>query len=325
MNINKQTSAELTPEQQSELDTLKGFYNNKLNELMEQSGKHNADLDLSLVWKETNDLGEIYDQLSDLLICLNSFRPLSSNQVKGFQEAFDIEYTYESNGIEGNTLTLRETHFVVNKGLTIEGKSVNEHFEAVNHQHSIDYIRQLAQNEIELSEKEVMNIHALILRAINQENAGRYRTGNVRIGGSNYVFPNYPKVPDHMHKVFEFYEENKNTMHPVKLAALMHEKIVTVHPFIDGNGRTSRLVMNLILIKHGFPITVISSDRKKRDAYYDALEQAQMEDDTSNFEMLVASYVKEWMFKYLNMIAPSGYDESKGKGYEFFKRVESII
>ena len=324
--INKPTSSvELTPEQLTELGVLKSRFKNSLSKLMEEKGTHYEELDLSKIWVETDNLNKLYEQLSDLVLCLNDFRPLSPSQAKNLQEVFDIEYTYESNGIEGNTLTLRETYFVVNKGLTIDGKSMNEHLEAINHQDAIDYIRKLAEDKIELTEKELLNIHSLVLRAIDKENAGSYRKGNVRISGSSYVFPNYPKVPDLMSDVFAFYEESKNAMHPVKLAALMHEKIVTVHPFADGNGRTSRLIMNLILMKHGYPITIISSDRKKRDAYYDALEQSQIAENLDAFERLIAQYAKEWLFKYLNMIAPNGYDDRQDKGYEFFKRIENII
>ena len=316
---------ELSPEQLSELAALKLRFDKAIATLMHDQGTQYEELDLSKIWPHTDDLDRLYQQLSDLVLCLNGFRPLNHSQAKNLQEVFDIQYTYESNGIEGNTLSLRETYFVVSKGLTIDGKSMNEHLEAVNHQEAINYIRQLAQDQIDLNEQELLNIHSLVLRAIDKHNAGMYRRSNVRISGSAYVFPNYPKVPDLMTKVFDFYTQNKLSMHPVKLAALMHEKIVTVHPCVDGNGRTARLIMNLILLQHGYPITIISSSRKSRDAYYDALEQSQMTAKLDDFERLIAQYVKTWLFKYLNMVAPNGYDESQHKGYDFFKRIEAII
>jgi Fic family protein len=116
-------------------------------------------------------------------------------------------------------------------------------------------------------------------------------------------------------------------MHPVELSAHMHEKLVTIHPFIDGNGRTARLIMNLILLQNGYPITIINSDKGKRLAYYTSLETAQISatKDNTEFQMLVGEYVKEWLFKYLNMLAPSINEDSQNKGYYFFKTIEPHI
>ena len=126
---------------------------------------------------------------------------------------------------------------------------------------------------------------------------------------------------------FKLYQENKDTMHPVELASNVHEKLVSIHPFIDGNGRTARLVMNLILLQNDYPITIINSDRARREEYYTALETAHLSGDRENteFQKLIASYVKEWTFKYLNMFAPSIRDDAKDKGYYFFKKIESLL
>lgn len=330
MNINKQRSAELTPEQQSELDTLKGLYNNKLNELMDENKTLNENIDLSLIWKETEDIAELYPQLSDLKHCLDSFRPFDKNMLKNLMEETNIKYTYESNGIEGNSLTLGETALVIQKGLTIGGKPLVDHLEAINHQEAIHYIYDLVTRDIELSERELKNIHHLILKSIQDEDAGAYRKQPVFIyqqDGAKHDFPQPYLVSKLMEDCFIFYEENKNTMHPVEMAAQLHQKLVNIHPFIDGNGRTSRLIMNLQLIKNGYPIAIIDSEMSKRKDYYKLLGDFQKSPHNASepFELFVAKKVKEALFGYLQFFSASYSDDSKGKGYEFFKRVESII
>lgn len=126
---------------------------------------------------------------------------------------------------------------------------MKEHLEAINHSDAVDYIMDLVINKVELSEKILKEIHSLVLRGIDKENAGRYRQLNVRISGSSHLPPAHFIVPEKMDQYFSFYQNNKNVLHPIVLAADMHEKLVTIHPFIDGNGRTSRLVMNLILLQ----------------------------------------------------------------------------
>ncbi len=326
-NSEHHNQQELSERQQSELINLKDSFNSLLLNVMESE-----DFDLSLVYPETNRLDEIYEQLTDLKKCLDSFRPLNQAQLENLQEAFDVEYTYESNRIEGNTLTLMETDLVIHKGITVDGKPMKDHLEAVNHQDAIDLIREFAQSNTEFNQDSLLKIHSLILQGIDRVNAGIYRRDRVRISGSRHICPNPIKVPQLMDEYFKFYEQNKDSMHPVALAANMHEKLVTIHPFIDGNGRTARLVMNLILLKKGYPITILASDKTKREDYYSTLEQAQIssirETDPTyndNFKILVSGYVKEWLFKYLNMFNSSISDESKDKGYYFYKKVEPYL
>src|SRR5690606_26384751 len=175
-------------------------------------------------------------------------------------QAFDIEYTYESNKIEGNTLTLQETALVVEKGLTIGGKSLNEHLEAINHAHAIEYIKELAKEKQTLTEKDLLQIHRLILQGINNENAGTYRNVQVLISGAKHIPPQPYLVAKEMESLFLWYDENRQKLHPIELSAEMHERLVTIHPFIDGNGRTARLLMNLILLQNGFPIAILKGD-----------------------------------------------------------------
>ena len=313
-----------TSEQQQELATIKEHFISLAMKLMDTN---QIPVDLFNVYPETSNLDELYGQLSDLKKCLDSFRPFNAAQLANLQEAFDTEYTYESNRIEGNTLTLMETDLVIHKGMTIEGKPLKDHFEAVNHLNAIDYIREVVQNQTAFDRKTLLDIHGLILQGIDRSNAGAYRRANVRISGSRHVCPAYEKVPDKMDEYFSWYESHKDSLHPVQLAAEMHEKLVSIHPFIDGNGRTARLVMNLILLQNGYPITVIASDRKKRTKYYDSLEACHLSagNDNSQFKLLVAEYVKTWVFKYLEFLAPNMGQEDEGKGYYFFKKIEPYL
>jgi Fic family protein len=231
-----------------------------------------------------------YTHLDQLKEKLNHLRQNHSDKVA---KAFDIEYTYESNKIEGNTLTLQETTLVIEKGLTIGGKSLNEHLEAINHQHAIEYIKELANDKQTISERDLLQIHQLILQSIDNQNAGKYRNVQVLISGAKHIPPQPFIVPKQMEDLFIWYNENKDQLHPIELSAEMHERLVTIHPFIDGNGRTSRLLMNLILLQNGFPIAILKGDTESRLRYYSALETSQTEDNKQPFIDLITENVKE--------------------------------
>lgn len=269
------------------------------------------------------DLPGLCRQLTELKGYLDEFRPFDAYQIEKLQEVFDTEYTYHSNKIEGSTLTLRETDLIVNKGITIGGKPVREHFEAVNHAQAIKLIRDLAHRNADLSETVVRDLHASVLAGIDHAYAGRYRDERVRIVGSQHVPPNHVKVPALMTDLFAFYDANKTSLHPVQLAAEMHEKLVTIHPFRDGNGRTSRLVMNLVLLRNGYPIAVISGDRDDRQRYYATLEAANMQQPVDNTacQRFIAEVVQQWLIRYLEMITVSGGDRNAGKGANFLNAI----
>ncbi|MDO5673762.1 MAG: Fic family protein [bacterium] len=205
--------------------------------------------------------------------------------------ALDIEYTFESNRIEGNTLSLRETGLVIDKGLTVGGKSMREHLEAINHYEAVLVLRDLVRAKTALSESLLKQLHGLILRGIDRENAGCYRSSSVLIAGSRHTPPQAWQVPILMEECFRFYAVQRENLHPVQLAAEMHERIVTIHPFIDGNGRTARLAMNLILLQHGYPIANIPGDTENRLAYYAALEAANLEGNKEPFILLIGRIV----------------------------------
>lgn len=221
---------------------------------------------------------------------LDSARPLLNRTIL---EALDIEYTYDSNRIEGNTLTLRETDIVINKGLTVGGKTMREHLEATNHYEAILYIKELVEQKETITESLIKNIHALILRGIDRENAGRYRSVPVAISGSRHIPPQPWQVPKLMEDFIHWFQHESDQWHPVLMAAEAHERIATIHPFIDGNGRTARLLMNLILLQQGYTITNIPGDTQNRLTYYDALEQCNLGNDKSAFYQLIANYVSK--------------------------------
>lgn len=218
-------------------------------------------------------------------------------------QALELEYTFESNRIEGNTLTLKETDLVINEGLTISGKSMREHLEAINHKDAIAYVKHLIDSKTEFNERELLTIHNLILRGIDAANAGKYRTVQVMIKGSAHMPPAPFLVAKQMEDYFIWYEQHKTKMHPVLLAAEMHERLVTIHPFIDGNGRTSRLVMNLLLIKHGYVIANIKGDAASRMNYYNALELVQTQKSKHDFLLLIAQTELDAINRYLSIIS----------------------
>jgi Fic family protein len=220
------------------------------------------------------------------------------------KQALQMEFLYESNRIEGNTLTLRETQLVISEGMTISGKTMREHLEAINHQEAILFVEDLVVQQVDLSEYILKQIHAIVLYGIDRENAGVYRKLPVAIAGSKHLPPPPYLLQDLMEEYFRFYDQYRDKLHPVVLAAEMHERLVTIHPFIDGNGRTSRLMMNLILLQYGFPLAIIGGDYEGRIAYYDALEKVQTEHDKTSFIELIAIKVLFALERYTNILNP---------------------
>ena len=247
----------------------------------------------------SKNLLAILNEIDSLKSKLDQFRQFDSYRIA---QALELEYTFESNRIEGNTLTLRETDLVINEGLTISGKSMREHLEAINHQEAIAYIKHLMEKNTSLNEREFLAIHNLILRGINPQDAGRYRSVQVMIKGSSHMPPQPFLVSKEMEDFFIWYESKKNSLHPIILAAELHERIVTIHPFIDGNGRTSRLVMNLILLQHGYVIANIKGDYDSRIQYYNSLETAQTKNNKEDFLLFIAQIEKESLERYLEII-----------------------
>lgn len=218
------------------------------------------------------ELESTFKRLQEKVISLNVYRPLPKAALYKIKEALQIEWTYNSNSIEGNTLSLRETQMILQEGITIKGKSLREHFEAKNHENAIHYLYGLVDKNYVLNSKDILSLHGLVLRSIEDEFAGRLRNSGVRISGANFVPPNAAKVSQLLDELVMFVNSNPLKLNDIELATVFHHKMVHIHPFFDGNGRTVRLAMNLLLLRKGFPPAIIlKNDRKK---YYEALNQA---------------------------------------------------
>ena len=242
-------------------------------------------------------------------------KSLPAVMAQNLENWFRIELTYTSNAIEGNTLTRQETALVVEKGLTVGGKSLQEHLEATNHAKALDWVRELAERRKgKISEKELLEIHRLILKGIDDDNAGCYRSVPVRISGSEVILPNPRKVPDLMEE-FGKWLIKPDANHPVEFAAEAHYRLVTIHPYADGNGRTGRLLMNLVLLMYGFPPAII----RKRDRlnYLKALETAQLGGSKAKFYELITKAVERSLDVYLKAI--KGIDEQAPQKRELLK------
>lgn len=245
-----------------------------------------------------------YKKLTEKKKKLDKHRPLDIALVKNLEEWFRIELTYTSNAIEGNTLSRAETALVVEKGLTIGGKSIEEHLEATNHAAALDFIKeQIKRKTSDLKEKDILKIHEIILDKIDKENAGIYRRVPVRISGSAVVLPNPRKVQDLMDEFFSWLKK-EDKMHAIQLASEAHYRFVTIHPFIDGNGRTGRLLMNMILMMKGYPPAIIR--KNDRLAYIKSLEKPQLVngegDSKNNYFKLIAAAVDRSLNIYLRAI-----------------------
>lgn len=244
-----------------------------------------------------------FDRLSEKQALLQKARPLPKIALEKIKEALSIEWTYNSNSIEGNTLTLRETQMVLQEGITVKGKSLREHFEAKNHENALNHLYELVNKRKPIESSVVLKLHEYVLRSIEDEFAGRLRTGGVRITGANFVPPNALKVPDLLDELVSFVNENPLNLNDIELATIFHHKFVWIHPFFDGNGRTVRLAMNLILMRKGFtPAIILSNDRKK---YYDALNQAN-KGNYSKMMLLMAQALERTLNIYINSLP--GYD-----------------
>ncbi|NMM64353.1 Fic family protein [Clostridium sp. P21] len=232
---------------------------------------------------------------------LDNNRPFNEAAVKNLKQYFDVELTYNSNAIEGNTLTITETKVILEDGITIgKGKTLKEHLEVINHKEAIDYIEDIVNRNIDINQNVIKDFNYIILKSINNENAGRYRSVNVLTSGSNHKPPEHFLVPQEMEDLIKWYDENKNKLHPVILAAEFHHKFTFIHPFTDGNGRCGRLLMNLILMRNGYPITVIRME--DRNEYMSALEKASVENDLEDFINIIAEAVNRSLDKYLYIL-----------------------
>lgn len=239
----------------------------------------------------------MFEELEEKRKILESKKPFSKNTLKSLHENLILEWTYNSNAIEGNTLTLQETK-VVMEGITIGGKSLREHFEVINHREAIAYVEEIVRNYEPLSERQIRNIHNLILKNIDADNAGRYRTENVIISGAKHIPPSFLNLDEEMRSLIDWY--NNDTCHPIEKAARLHSMFVKIHPFIDGNGRTARLLLNFELMKNGYLPVVIK--KENRLDYYVALDKSHTTGDYSDFVKMIEQLGIEIIDFYLKIV-----------------------
>lgn len=240
-----------------------------LKEAEEYIKKENITIKISYGEWLDNSLKE---RIETKLTKLNELRPLSEEVLKDIKDKFEIDMSYHSNAIEGNRLTLRETWLVIKKGITISGKSLEEHLEARNHREAIELMERIASRAEKITEIDILNLHAIILDKIDPKNAGFYRHSNVFIQGSELKLPKWRDVPSLMKKVYEELNNQDKGIDAIYSSVKIHYDTVRIHPFIDGNGRLARLLMNLRLIRGGFPPVILR--KEERRAYYSALEKA---------------------------------------------------
>ncbi len=229
---------------------------------------------------------------------IRSFRPLSQETLKQIKEYYRVGLTYTSNALEGNSLTESETKVVLEDGLTVGGKPIRDYYEAMGHGEAYELMHDFAKKKKPLTENNIKDLHKLFYHRIDEKEAGHYRKVRVFISGSHHSFPAPEKVPILMRKLIEELEEIKKECHPVEFAALVHKHFVFVHPFIDGNGRISRLLMNLVLLQADYSIVIIPPIL--RVEYIRTLEKAH--NDDKDFRQFIAERVKETQKEYLRLL-----------------------
>lgn len=254
---------------------------------------------------------KIFKSIEEKKRKIDSLRPLSKSLVDRIREQVIIEWTYNSNAIEGTKLSLKETELVIEQGLTIKGIPLKDHFEAINHKEAILFLEETIRNgRFKLTNLLIRQIHQLILAKIDQENAGKYREVQVKITGSSYIPPLPVRIPAETRSFEKWLQAKKNSQDLVDFAALAHFKLVNIHPFIDGNGRTARLLMNLILMDKGYPPTIIlKTDRAK---YYEAISLAH-KGNVKPFVDFIGKNIERSLVWYLEAVLPETKKKSSDK------------
>lgn len=258
---------------------------------------------------------KLHERIIAKKIELDKYRPLSEKIVKKLHRKMEIEYTYHSNALEGNTLTHRETQLVIREGITIGGKSLRDHLEAKNHPKAIEYIETLIDHP--LCEEDILRVHEIIFSGI-LENAGNYRKSQVFVEGADFVPSPAFEVPVLMKELIKWLNSNPQELRPIEIAGAFHYKFVSIHPFDDGNGRIARMLMNLLLMKYDYPLTIIKTYNRRR--YYDTLKKA----DNGNLKPLVnfiARCVEESLDLYLVSIKP---DSERGHLLKLAKAAQDV-
>ncbi|WP_265234932.1 Fic family protein [Lyngbya sp. CCAP 1446/10] len=269
------------------------------------------------------NLSEKLQKVDRLKVWLDSFRPLSPTLVSELKKLYDVRFTYHSNAIEGNTLTQRETELVLKTGITVGGKTLREHLEVIGHRDAIDYIEALTRSDTAIGEWEIKQIHNLIIRAIAPDEAGRYRQLDVKAAGTEYLYPPHYLLSDLMPEFIQWLNSDQiKSLHPLEFAAEAHLRFVSIHPFRDGNGRTGRLLMNLLLLRAGYPIVIVSN--QVRAAYIEAIAQAQQNDSGIHPLLdLIVDAARYSLIETLQIVATAS--DSQSQGLPFYQEMLTVL
>ncbi|MEG4624089.1 Fic family protein [Microcoleus sp. w1-18aA5] len=299
------------------------LYENFMRRLIGLSQQANFSLSAAIEDYLTMNYRLKLERIDKLKAWLDEFRPFEPAIVAELKKLYDVRFTYNSNAIEGNTLTQSETELVLTKGITVGGKTLDEHLEAIGHKEAIDYIEHLAQKDTKINEWEIKQIHNLILRKINPEEAGSYRTLDVMAAGTNYRYPPHYLLSQLMGDFVSWLNsEPALSLHPVEYASIAHYRFVSIHPFRDGNGRSARLLMNLLLIRSGYPIVVINN--QVRNNYINALAYGQQnQDDLSQLYDLVFDAAIASLVEVLRLLVTAS--SSRGKGQAFYQEITDFL
>jgi Fic family protein len=243
----------------------------------------------------------MFEEIDRLYNKLKSIRPLSPESVRRLSEDFMLDYTYNSNAIEGSTLTLEETALVLKEGVTVGGKPLRHHLEAIGHRDAYYHVEDLVKNKTPLSERAIKDIHSLVLMD-RQRDKGVYRSVPVRVGN---FYPCQPyEAPIQMERLMTHYNGEMQNLHVVERAAVFHLCFETIHPFIDGNGRVGRLLLNFELMREGYPtVNVKFTDRAK---YYDCFDHYRKNNnDAAKMTALIGEYTIYELKRYIEIAEQS--------------------
>lgn len=239
---------------------------------------------------------EYLEKIQALKAELDAKRPLNEGELRELRKWYDVTYTYHSNAIEGNSLTLAETKVVIEDGVTVGGKPLREIYEVKNHKKVLDMMFDFVDGGTPLDEAMILNLHKVLLAEIDTENAGVYRKVQVYISGSEEELPPASEVPALMSDFFYWYESEKSNVNPCLLASQFHYKFVKIHSFVDGNGRMARLLANLILVQNGYPPMIVPVVRRLE--YIRSIQEG-----SDAFDAFMMTVIVESMKDYLRMVS----------------------
>jgi Fic family protein len=247
-------------------------------------------------------LHEILNKIDQYKANIDSYRPLSLDNIRRLDEYYRIGFTYASNALEGNSLTISETKIILEDGLTVNGKPLVEHLEAIGHSEAYSFMLKIARMKtFKLSEDIILNLHKLFYYRIDEKNAGVFRDSEVYITGSSFIPPSPKDLPNLIKKfIINFNKISKENIHPVILSAFAHIELVNIHPFIDGNGRTARLLLNLILINNGYQLLIIPP--VLRHQYIDCLEKVHIYKNKNYFYEFIANCELTSQIEYCRLL-----------------------